>query len=87
MVRQILESTAIRVTTACTVVTLFVGLAWGVAVWATNVSRDLHEIRSQLDLLGGQVDDRWRRGDMRHWAQVTAQLNSGWTPAEVPAVP
>jgi len=84
MVRQLFESSAVRITTAIAVVVSCVGLVWTAATWATNVSRDLREIRGQLTELVGQVDDRWRRGDMRRWVIDTEKLNPGWTAAEVP---
>jgi len=84
MVRQILENSAVRLTTAIAVIAFCVGTVWTASRWATNVSRDLDEIRGQLSELVGQVDDRWRRADMRRWVTDTQKLNPGWTAAEVP---
>ena len=84
MVRQLLENSAVRITTAIAAAVFCVGFVWTAASWATNVSRDLREIRTQLTSLVGQVDDRWRRADMRRWVLDTEKLNPDWTAATVP---
>jgi len=84
MVRQLLENTAVRVTSAITVLLTVAAGIWTAATWATNVSRDVREIRSDVSQLVNQVDDRWRRADMATWVKDTEKLNHNWIAAEVP---
>ena len=87
MNNKLLENSRVRITTAIVAAVFVTTVIVGETIWKCNVSRDLRDMRINLERLDnnivGKSPNGWHRTDMAQWVRRTERENTEWRAADV----